>query len=457
MMDMNRRHINTYRRGRRLKNGRRGEGPVVYWVSRDQRVDDNWALLWAQQEALIRQKGLLVIFCLVPDYLGVSSSQYSFMLRGLATMQKRLDDLNIDFILLKQLPDEVLPPFLRLIDAHVVVSDFDPLRIKQHWNKRLVVDVVAPFYEVDAHNIIPAWSLSKKREYAAYTIRPEIKRLLGDYLTDIPSVQTHPFKSDINMVSDFPRIEKALGSLVPNYKGLDAGEDEALLAAKAFVGIGLENYSALRNNPCKQGQSGLSPYLHFGQLSAQRLAWLVSKCPLPPEAKEDFLEELIVRRELSDNFCLYESKYDSFAGFPEWARKSLNLHRGDKRDYIYSLSTLESGETHEQLWNACQLDLVQSGKLHGYLRMYWAKKILEWTPDPETALEYTITLNDRYSLDGRDPNGYTGIAWSIGGVHDRAWRERAVFGKVRYMNEAGCRRKFDVNGYIDGVHSRQKG
>jgi len=238
---------------------------------------------------------------------------------------------------------------------------------------------------------------------------------------------------------------------------LKAGETEAQLAAEAFVGTGLKKYSELRNNPCVKGQSGLSPYLHFGHLSAQRLAWMVSRCQLPMEAKEDFLEELIVRRELSDNFCLYEPLYDNFAGFPEWARKSLNQHRDDKRDSIYSLAVLEAGETHERLWNACQLDLVQSGKLHGYLRMYWAKKILEWSPDPETALEYALKLNDRYSLDGCDPNGYTGVAWSIGGVHDRAWRERAVFGKVRYMNEAGCRRKFDVNGYIDAVYSRQKG
>ena len=204
------------------------------------------------------------------------------------------------------------------------------------------------------------------------------------------------------------------------------------------------------------GQSGLSPYLHFGHLSAQRLAWNVVNNELPAKTKEHFLEELIVRRELSDNFCLYEPLYDSFAGFPEWARKTLDQHRNDKRDYIYTLPDLESGNTHEQLWNGCQADLVQSGKLHGYLRMYWAKKILEWTPDPETAMEYAITLNDRYSLDGRDPSGYTGVAWSIGGVHDRAWSERPVFGKVRYMNEAGCRRKFDVNSYIVSVIDRKK-
>ena len=183
----------------------------------------------------------------------------------------------------------------------------------------------------------------------------------------------------------------------------------------------------------------------------QRVAWMAAHSKLSAETKENFLEELVVRRELADNFCLYEPAYDHFDGFPDWARQTLNRHRSDKREYLYTLNELERGKTHERLWNACQHDLIRSGKLHGYLRMYWAKKILEWTPDPETALEYAIILNDRYYLDGRDPNGYTGIAWSIGGVHDRAWRERPVFGKIRYMNEAGCRRKFDVDSYILSV------
>jgi deoxyribodipyrimidine photo-lyase len=232
---------------------------------------------------------------------------------------------------------------------------------------------------------------------------------------------------------------------------VEPDEKQALLTAKKFIGQRLCRYGQDSNNPCKEGQSGLSPYLHFGQLSAQRLALLVSQAQLGSEEKEHFLEELIVRRELSDNFCLYEPAYDSVDGFPQWAQKTLGEHRSDTREYIYTFADFEAGNTHEALWNACQLDLVQSGKLHGFLRMYWAKKILEWTPDPETALAYAITLNDCYSLDGRDPNGYTGIAWAIGGVHDRAWRERPVFGKIRYMNLAGCRRKFDVDAYIASV------
>lgn len=232
---------------------------------------------------------------------------------------------------------------------------------------------------------------------------------------------------------------------------IPSGPAEALIAAKQFCTTNLSQYDTKRNDPCENGQSGLSPYLHFGQLSAQRLARMVLKTNATEDITEPFLEELIVRRELSDNYCLYEEHYDNIKGFSEWAQKTLNQHWDDKREYNYSLETLETGKTHETLWNCCQLDLVHSGKLHGFLRMYWAKKILEWTIDPETALKYAIILNDRYSIDGHDPNGYTGVAWSIGGVHDRAWGERPVFGKIRYMNEAGCRRKFDVNSYIARV------
>ncbi len=458
-MGMNRRNIDIERRSRRLADGGRGEGPVVYWMSRDQRVGDNWALLLAQQEALIRRKGLLVVFCMIGDYPGATLCHYRFMLRGLQEVRQKLHQLNIGFTLLEKSPEQILPGFLHGIDAHLLIGDFDPLSIKQCWKARLLSELRVPYFEVDTHNIIPAWTVSAKKEYAAYTIRPKIKRLLESFLTEIPAVKHHPFACvPVPATVDFDRLVHNVADQAPVLQTrLPAGEDAALQVAISFVHDKLHTYGALRNNPCVDGQSGLSPYLHFGQLSPQRLALLVTRSEVSPEAKEAFLEELVVRRELSDNFCLYEPAYDRFAGFPDWARTTLNQHRSDTREYIYSLADLEAGATHESLWNACQLDLVQSGKLHGYLRMYWAKKILEWTVDPETAIDNAITLNDRYSLDGRDPNGYAGIAWAIGGVHDRAWQERPVFGKIRYMNAAGCRRKFDVDGYIASVLKRCRG
>jgi len=168
-----------------------------------------------------------------------------------------------------------------------------------------------------------------------------------------------------------------------------------------------------------------------------------------PEAREGFLEQLVVRRELSDNFCLHNPHYDSLAGIPDWARTTLDAHRDDPREFVYDMDRLEAGRTHDPLWNAAQMEMVRSGTMHGYMRMYWAKKILEWSATPEEAVSHAICLNDRYELDGRDPNGYVGVLWAMGGVHDRGWKERPVFGKIRYMNFAGCKRKFNINAYIE--------
>lgn len=454
---MNRKNVDIKRRARLVSEGSPGHGPVIYWMSRDQRAADNWAMLWAQQEALAHKKSLVVVFCLVPDYPGASLRHYLFLLKGLAELQRKLTDLNIVFHLLEGDPIELLPRFLQCYDAHLLVSDFDPLRIKRRWQDEIKSRVTMPYYEVDSHNIIPAWVTSDKKEYAAYTIRPKIKRLLDDYLTEFPRLRRHPFDCDV------PKTPVDVHCLAAGIKDnsigelswIQPGERAALKAMRQALDGLLPKYATDRNDPCRQAQSGLSPYLHFGHLSAQKLALLVTMHPdLPPESREAFLEELIVRRELADNFCLYEPRYDSFDGFHPWAQKSLNEHRGDSRDYIYPLTEFEQGRTHDPLWNSCQLDLVSGGKLHGYLRMYWAKKILEWSENPEKAMVNAIELNDRYSLDGRDPNGYAGIAWSIGGVHDRAWAERPVFGKVRYMNAAGCRRKFDVDRYINTVMSK---
>jgi deoxyribodipyrimidine photo-lyase len=230
---------------------------------------------------------------------------------------------------------------------------------------------------------------------------------------------------------------------------IKAGEIEANLAMDRFLREKLQFYHLQNNDPNKDNVSNLSPYLHFGQISAQRIISEVHACYTLKEAKEAFIEELFVRKELSDNYCHYCEDYDNSNGFPDWAKKTLAEHISDKREYIYSPEEFELAKTHDDLWNAAQKQMVKSGKMHGYMRMYWAKKILEWSESAESAMQIAIYLNDKYELDGRDPNGYTGIAWSIGGVHDRAWGERYIFGKVRYMNYNGCKSKFDVKEYIN--------
>jgi len=428
------------------------EGPVIYWMQRDQRLRDNWALVYAQEQAIAIRKPLYVLFCLVPGYLDATEVQYRFMLSSLAGMPANLASLNIAWIAVKGHPHTVIPEIVKQTKAGLLVTDFNPLRITASWKTAITAQIGIAFHEVDAHNIIPARHISDKAEFSAFTLRRKISKVLPAFMTGIPAILPHPFKAPpVTLSMIMTADEYASVSLHPargqDTSWISAGEDAASEAIREFADHGLYQYT-LRNDPNQTGQSGLSPYLHFGQLSAQRLAIEVSNSPAPAESKAAFLEELIVRRELADNFCLYNPQYDSFDGFHSWARTTLNKHRDDARPYLYEARQFEEAETHDSLWNAAQKEMMVSGKMHGFMRMYWAKKILEWTPSPEEAMAIAIYLNDTYELDGRDPNGYSGIAWSIGGVHDRPWGERPVFGMIRYMNLKGCLRKFDVKKYI---------
>lgn len=442
------------RRVSSIRQGEIGSGPVIYWMSREQRAADNWALLHAQELALQRQAPLAVVFCLAPAFLGAAIRQYGFMLAGLAETATRLERLGIPFFLLCGAPEEVLPAFIDTHAAACLVADFDPLRVKVRWQRQVAQRINIPFVQVDAHNIVPCRIASEKREYGAYTLRPKLRRLLPAFLTDFPRLQPQltPWPGEVPRI-DWQGVKKGLAvdRSVAEVSWRIPGETAALAAMADFIDTGLAVYHERRNDPNLAGQSGLSPYLHFGQLAPQRLALEAARCSGGAAGGEAFLEELVIRRELSDNFCLHDGGYDSFACFPAWAQRSLDAHRGDPRPYCYTAQQLEEGVTHDPLWNAAQREMVAMGRMHGYLRMYWAKKILEWSGSPEEAMATAIRLNDRYQLDGRDPNGYAGIAWAIGGVHDRPWQERPVFGMVRYMNYAGCCRKFDVAGYIRQV------
>ncbi|MBN1356311.1 deoxyribodipyrimidine photo-lyase [bacterium] len=436
------------RRIRTLKAAPLRNGPVVYWMSRDQRIDDNWSLLFARQMAAERKVPLHVLFCLAPFFKDATWRHYAFMIGGLREVETALSDRNIPFHLVRGDPDFRIPEFLDQIQAGACVTDFDPLRIKIEWKKQVTEPTDIPFYEVDAHNIVPCRVVSDKVEYAAFTLRKKLNRRLSEFLTVFPPFEKQDghFRHD---PIDWDEIEKTLPAdrSVPPVKQPQPGAAAAHRMLKNFLKTGLKQYETDRNDPNRDGQSNLSSYLHFGQISAQRIALEVQAAD--PTGSFAFLEELIVRRELSDNCCLFNPDYDSVAGFPPWARKTLDAHRKDPREYVYSKNTFETARTHDPLWNAAQKQMTVTGKMHGYLRMYWAKKILEWSASPEEAFETALYLNDRYELDGRDPNGYAGCAWSIGGMHDRPWVNRPVFGMIRYMSLSGCRRKFDVNAFVD--------
>lgn len=426
-------------------------GDVVYWMSRDQRAFDNWALIHAMGLAGKRKCGLVVVFCLAPGFLNAGHRQYEFMLKGLEEVSAKLEEMNIPFHILSGEPAKEVPKFIEQTGAGILVTDFDPLSIKRRWVRAVSENIQIGFHEVDAHNIVPCRIASEKLEFAAYTIRPKINKKLPEYLEEFPPARPFDYKNEHfrnpdkketdALISRFSSAPYSVDWLLP-------GEEHAHETLHLFIKKKLPDYDSKRNDPNEDTTSNLSPYLHFGQISAQRIALEVTKSDAPQKAKDAFLEELIVRRELADNFCFRNPNYDSFEGFHPWAQKSLDAHRNDRRDYIYEADKFENAATHDPLWNAAQSEMVRKGKMHGYMRMYWAKKILEWTTSPESAMEIAIYLNDKYELDGRDPNGYTGIAWSIGGVHDRAWTERPVYGKIRYMNYNGAKRKFDVAKYI---------
>jgi deoxyribodipyrimidine photo-lyase len=436
---------------RSLNNIESAGGAVVYWMQRDQRVSENWALLYAQERALEQQVPLIVVFNLVDSFGKASWRQYDFMLRGLEEIEQTVCTFNIQFMLLRGYPEDTIPAFVEDMGAGELVCDFNPLRLVQGWKRSIAKRLTIRMTEVDAHNIVPCFVASDKQEYAAYTFRPKVHRLLATYLTRFSKLRQHPYGEVVVHDMDWEQVRASLSAdqAVPPVEWLTSGPIAARKAAKEFIRNRLDGYADGRNDPNRDAQSNLSPYLHFGQLSAQWLAYEVQQSlDTDKVSREAFLEELIVRRELSDNYCFYNSAYDRVEGAHEWAQKTIAEHAGDEREYVYTKKQLETAATHDELWNAMQLQLMQDGKLHGWCRMYWAKKILEWTEDVQAAIDIALYLNDKYSLDGNDPNGVAGVMWSICGVHDRAWNERPVFGKVRYMNYAGAKRKFDVAAYI---------
>jgi deoxyribodipyrimidine photo-lyase len=442
-----------------LRDDQPRDGPVLYWMRRDRRKRDNWALLYAQDRALARGVSLGVVTCMPAERPAAVTRNDRFMFAGLAELAEDLAALRIPFFLIRGDPVRRIPALVDRCKISCLVTDFDPLRMNREQEFAVCRRIPVPCVQVDAHNVVPVRRASSKQEYAARTLRPKIQRLLPRFLTDLPPIRTHPHPWPQTCQPGAVQDATPLLDVSPDDSGVRwcaPGEASAHAALERFLDDRLATYDAARNDPTLPGQSDLSPYFHFGQLSPQRAAFAAAQRPEAP-GREAFLEELIVRRELSDNFCYYNDDYDRYEGFPEWGRRTLEDHLDDPREYLYELAEFEAAATHEPLWNAAQTELMVRGKMHGYMRMYWAKKILEWTRDPASALQIAITLNDRYSLDGTDANGYAGCAWSIGGLHDRPWFERPVFGKIRFMNLAGCKRKFRVPHYIERVNQSAVG
>jgi deoxyribodipyrimidine photo-lyase len=435
-------------------NDRRATGRpfVVYWMQAAQRAGTNHALEFAVGVANELRKPLVVFFSLTEDYPEANERHYAFMLEGLKETQGTLRGRGIPMIVRRGEPDREIVAFSR--DAALVVVDDGAVRIERGWRRSAAAKLNCPLIEVVTNVVVPVAVASPKEEYSAATIRPKIYRFLDGFLTPLQETPLRIRSIEPALDSwDIADTSAALARLdldrkigrVPSIRG---GASEAEKRLRAFVKGKLAAYAEARNDPSVDALSGLSPYLHFGQISPLAVALAVKKGPRYGQAA--FLEELIVRRELSFNFVFYNRAYDRFDGLPEWCRRTLLEHANDPRPYRYTRSEFEQAATHDPYWNAAQKEMVVTGKMHGYMRMYWGKKILEWSASPRGAFRTALALNNAYELDGRDPNSFAGVAWAFG-KHDRPWARRPGFGTVRYMNAAGLRRKFDAEAYVRKV------
>lgn len=437
---------------------------VLYWMQQSQRVFYNHALEHAISLANEFNLPLLIYFGLTSHYPDANLRHYHFMLEGLLEVKTELAKKEIGFVFKLQSPEEGIQAFLK--DAQALIMDTGYLRHQLIWRQRVYANASQQYPDlfidiVDTDLIVPVAVASQKAEYGAYTLRPKLMRLYQEFMDFKSLLKVNitwqlTMKSDDDL-SDLTSLEKKLNldeSVLPS-KQYHGGYKEAKQHLYDFLKDDANEYP-LSNDPGFDRTSKLSMYLHFGQISAleilDEMNLAMINRTLSQEAYEAFFEQLLVRRELAFNYVAYHRGYDKFETMTEpWAYQSLREHNQDYRTYLYTVKEMESYQTHDPYFNAAMKEMVISGYMHNYMRMYWAKKIIEWTQSHKQAYETILYLNNRYFLDGRDPNSYAGVAWCFG-KHDRAWTERPIFGKLRYMNDKGLERKFDMDSFIKRIN-----
>jgi len=435
---------------------------VLYWMQQSQRVEYNHALNVAIREANRTGLPLLVAFGLTDAYPEANLRHFQFMLEGLQDVAAALQKRGIGMVVRLGNPPEVALNIGHA--AALIVCDVGYLRHQRAWRDQVAREADCRVLQVESDAIVPVAVVSDKAEYAARTIRPRIMRHVERFQTLPRSPRIKHSATGLRIpglrLKEPARIlrrldiDRSVPPVDPFFKG---GTRQAKKHLRRFIKHHLAHYNDHRNQPQTDDISHMSPYLHFGHISPVYLASKVR------EAREGqgidraaYLEELIVRRELALNFVRYTPDYDRYACLPDWARKTLAEHAGDDRPRIYDRETLENAATHDPYWNAAMREMRYTGFMHNYMRMYWGKKILEWSASPEEAFVTTLSLNNKYFLDGRDPNSYAGVAW-VFGKHDRAWFERSIFGKIRYMAASGLERKCDIKGYVRKIDKRVRG
>ena len=432
---------------------------VAYWMQASQRADCNHALEYAILKANDLHKPLIVFFGLTDSFPDANQRHYAFMLQGLREVSSALKHRGIKFVLRQRSPELMAIEIAK--DACIMIVDRGYLRLQRHWREFVAERVSIPLTQVESDVLIPVETASPKEEFSAATFRPKFHRLLEYYIVPLKQEKTAINSLGLELDSldtrDPNRLlsRMAIDRSVPASEFYIGGTTAAREHFDRFMEHRLDDYGTSANDPNAASQSNLSPYLHFGQISPLEIILRMRSITSP--GKQDFLEQLMVRRELAVNFVFYNPHYDQFQCLPDWALQTLSAHANDSRPYLYTMSELEQAGTHDPYWNAAQQEMQRSGKMHGYMRMYWGKKIIEWSRTPEEAYQTALYLNNKYELDGRDPNGFAGVAWCFG-KHDRPWGERPIFGKVRYMNENGLKRKFDMQKYVDmaGMATKNK-
>jgi deoxyribodipyrimidine photo-lyase len=428
---------------------------VAYWMQRAVRMVDNPALDVAIEAGNLLGLPVVVYFGITPEYPNANLRHYRFLQQGLRDVAEDAAELGAGFVVRR--PPDRLDRFLEEVQAALLVGDENPCREPERWRRVVARRLKIPYWTVDADVVVPS-RVFNRSFVLMHHFRPRLQAELPKYLAaPVKTVPIHPWRprkspSGFSLSEEttpgFARLDRTVGP-VDSFTG---GTHAALRRMREFIRDDLPAYSEMRNRPETKGTSRLSPYLHFGNIGPLTIALAVReamrKGKVYAAAGERYLEQLIAWRELAILFVRHEPNYDNWECAAPWARKTLLEHSADARPHRYTFGQLERAETGDDLWNAAQREMVSTGWMHNTLRMYWGKKILEWAPDPAAAFDWAVALNDRYELDGRDPNGYAGIAWSIVGKLDRPWFNRPVFGLVRPMTGASVAKKFDAESYI---------
>jgi deoxyribodipyrimidine photo-lyase len=460
---------------------------VLYWMIACRRTRWNFSLQRTLEWGTELKKPLLIFEPLRIGYPWSSDRFHRFILDGMAANAEALKKSNATYYpYVEPFPDADKGLLAALAArACVVVTDDFPAFFIPSMIKAVSGSLPVRLEKVDSNGLLPMGAADAVFT-AAQFFRRFLQRELPVHLALMPEAE--PLRSK-TLPAPLPVPKEILKRWSPvsqewlegDPKAFSAlnidhhvaaverrgGSKEAAKRLKVFLDTRLSLYPENRNHPDEDGTSGLSPYLHFGHLSvhevfqglAEREDWELDHLPKKvtggragwwrmSEGAEAFLDELVTWREIGFNMCSQRSDYARYESLPDWALKTLGQHAEDRRRHLYSLEQFEAASTHDPLWNAAQTQLLLEGRIHNYLRMIWGKKILEWTPSPQEALAIMIELNNKYALDGRDPNSYTGILWCMG-RYDRAWGpERPIFGKVRYMSSENTMRKLRVSEYL---------